>query len=160
LGHVRRFCGHDCPHSSGRSWIECSLHHARFHVAQQTARSTWGGIIGRNPLLGVKALRLLEPGTYAWLYRNDRDWLERKKSLALRASSEPRRRTLWDARDRDLAESVKLAGARLATEFPSGPIRLWQIHPQIPDLKAKLAQLDRLPLTVEALMRFVRTRSR
>lgn len=132
-------------------------HFARSTAARASARQTWQRVIGQNPLLGVKALRLLEPATYAWLYRNDRAWLEARKP------TDPEKRPLvprvrWDTRDRELADCVEQMALELASTRGAGPVALWEIYQRLPDLKAKLGKLDRLPLTVRALRRVV-TRS-
>ena len=120
---------------------------ARRTKAQTAARNLWQVVVANNPLLGVKAVRMLEPAAYAWLYRNDKLWLDDQVSRQNRLAHGPVRRVDWDARDRELADAVQRAGCALAATQPSVKIKLWQIYQTIPDLKAKLAKLERLPLT-------------
>ncbi len=58
---------------------EVGLYHewldARFLMAQSAARDAWESVRTAHPLLRPKALRMLEPAAYAWLYRHDRSWL-------------------------------------------------------------------------------------
>ncbi len=128
-------------------------HTARTEAAREVARSTWQRIVGGNPLLGVKALRLVEPATYAWLYRNDRAWLDAHKPSDSRLLTAAAPRVQWDVRDRYLALSVAKVAAELGADAPGRTLALWQIYQQLPDLKAKLGHLDRLPLTAAALNR-------
>lgn len=129
-------------------------HRACDMTARADARQTWQRIIGQNPLLGVKALRLLEPATYAWLYRNDRAWLdERKPADQVKAPAILRVR--WDTRDRELADSINRVALELASGRGAASVGLWEIYQRLPDLKAKLRKLDRLPLTAKALSRIV-----
>jgi hypothetical protein len=57
----------------------------------------------------------------------------------------------WDERDETLSQAVREAVLRLTSSQASGQLRLWQIYQVVPDLKPKLARLDRLPLTRRAL---------
>jgi hypothetical protein len=124
---------------------------ARRASAQSRARDAWTSAIAAHPYLGTKFLRSLCPSEYAWLYRNDREWLAR---YSPRASVEPiearASRVQWDERDRQLSNEVQKAILNL-TDGASGKLHLWQVYQAVPDLKAKLAALDRLPLTKRAL---------
>jgi len=57
----------------------------------------------------------------------------------------------WDVRDGKLSQAVKEAILQLSVLQARGTLRLWQIYQVVPDLKAKLGQLDRLPLTRRVL---------
>ena len=100
----------------------------------------------------MKFLRAADPAAYAWLYRNDLAWL-RSHMPACRpsrsAGSEPRLQ--WDERDRVLKAAVEATVLELLRSSPDEPLRLWRIYQRIPELKAKLSRLDRMPLTSKAL---------
>jgi transposase len=49
---------------------------ARAERARRLARRRWLTSASRHPDFSAKALRALEPAAYAWLYRNDRAWLQ------------------------------------------------------------------------------------
>ncbi|WP_100642545.1 TnsD family Tn7-like transposition protein [Alteromonas facilis] len=81
---------------------------AQHEVAEY--RSIWVDMLKRYPSAGVKELRSIESGgaTYAWLYRNDKNWL---------MSNRPRRKVTaqshyvvnyndWDAKNVEHLESV------------------------------------------------------
>lgn len=51
-------------------------HQSRFDLRRATARTDWSGLRQGKEGLTSKAARRVAPATYAWLYRNDRQWLE------------------------------------------------------------------------------------
>ncbi|WP_162999702.1 TnsD family Tn7-like transposition protein [Pseudomonas viridiflava] len=67
---------------------------------------------------GTKALRACSPATYAWLYRNDRRWLQTQ--VAMQKVVRVRNSTLydWDARDLRLKELVE---ASVRQAYAVGP---------------------------------------
>lgn len=84
----------------------------RLAAALNERRQAWRQARLENPSLGTKELRTRVPGTYYWLYRNDRSWLQ--ENLPPRVASERRGRRrlppgmlllqkLRDARQRLLA---------------------------------------------------------
>ncbi|WP_018609778.1 TnsD family Tn7-like transposition protein [Uliginosibacterium gangwonense] len=124
---------------------------ARFEKAQRKARKDWEKAIQRYAKLGTKYLRSIEPTTYAWLYRNDRIWLQAHAIPALSSAKSSKPHVRWDERDRCLSHQVKDAVLKIKTEHPHKKLRLWQIYQEVPELKAKLNALDRLPLTRKCL---------
>ena len=121
---------------------------ARDDRAKITAREVWSQLLQTHPRVGIKFLRALEPGIYAWLYRNDRAWLDSHKPDLLTL---PKRsgglHVLWDERDQTLSAEVLKAEKLIRLSLGKREIRLWQIYQAVPALKAKIAALDRLPLT-------------
>jgi hypothetical protein len=125
---------------------------ARLEARRAEARRTWSELIVSHPGAGTKIVRALEPAAYAWLYRNDRAWLI---SNPVSICEDVRTRSSgvkWDRRDEALSAAVERAALSLF-EQGSTRLRLWQLYQVIPELKAKLATLDRLPLTRTALDR-------
>lgn len=124
---------------------------AQFESARLRCRRRWLRYITANPHSGVKAVRLAEPAVYAWLYRNDRDWLKAQTFAIGRVASSPQARVDWDQRDRQLSEQVRRIALELHEAEPDRRIKLFQIYQRLPELKAKLFKMDRLPLTRSAL---------
>ncbi len=124
---------------------------SQFENTRRLARRRWSRVISTNPHSGIKACRLVEPAAYAWLHRNDREWLDAQSALISRGRYAGGTRVDWYARDQILASAVARICLALATEQPDKRIKLWQIYQRIPDLRAKLARLDRLPLTRRAI---------
>lgn len=56
-------------------------HVVRHEQRRTAARHAWEQISGLHVYMGSKALRRLQPAAYAWLYRNDRDWLKASSRL-------------------------------------------------------------------------------
>lgn len=125
-------------------------HRVRFNHAQNEARKRWLAAVRLHGPLGTKLVREVEPAAYAWLYRNDRVWLhaQRQQITAARTNNSS---VAWDQRDWALATQVQQVAALLATESKLNSIKLWQLYQAIPELKAKLGALDRLPLTKQAI---------
>lgn len=124
---------------------------AGFESAQLRHRGIWQRVITNNPLSGVKAARMAEPATYAWLYRNDRNWLNDRTGDMAKAVRHPQPRVDWDTRDRELADMVRETALCLIEVECVRRIKLPQLYQRIPELKAKLNRLDRLPLTRTAI---------
>lgn len=136
---------------------------ARWQSAQASARLDWERATRRSPLAGAKVARLLAPAAYAWLYRNDRAWLRASIGQLPRPYPQVTARVDWDERDRTLSQLVQHAALELASNTSKDRTALWQLYQAVPELRSKLNQLERLPLTcraiVEALGRRRQTRT-
>lgn len=122
-------------------------------------RSSWLDQISATGI-GPKYARQLEPAAYAWLYRNDREWLRQVNSEAELGPKTNNACTDWDGRDRNLSQEILRAALEI-NDLSRAPIRLVDIFERVPDLKAKMSKLNRLPLTGRALdqvLRFSRRR--
>lgn len=131
--------------------LQQAWHETRTLRAQHDAHECWLAHLAEHGALGVKYLRSLAPAVYAWLYRNDRDWLKQANEAA---NAPPRLRTSsvqWDVRDEVLSRQVKDAALRVLQERPGRRVHLWQLYQRVPELKAKLSVLNRLPLTRRAI---------
>ncbi|MGQ0502089.1 MAG: TnsD family Tn7-like transposition protein [Panacagrimonas sp.] len=126
---------------------------AIFLRRQRIYRDAWSGTALKLTSPGPKALRQLQPAAFMWLYRNDRAWLEAFNSQLNSAPRTPSMRIDWDKRDRQLAHAVAVARSKLAEDRPECVIRQAHVCDLVPTLKARLSQLDRLPLTRMALGR-------
>lgn len=132
--------------------LHAAWQEARHLKARTSARSGWEKLVRTHGGLGVKFLRSLDPATYAWLYRNDRAWLDAHKPDRQLATTTPGLpRVVWDERDEALSGEVARAGLDLKKRTGNRQVKLWQIYQAVPALKAKLAALDRLPLTRRAI---------
>lgn len=125
---------------------------ARSAKCRAQCRAEWLQLLQTCESLGVKWMRQMEPRTYAWLYRNDRAWLDAHKPAAVPVSKRPRPSVVdWDARDERLSALVRDAGFRLMHEQGVRQIKFWQLCQLIPDLRAKQASLHRMPRTLDAV---------
>jgi len=141
--------------------LQSVWHAARFARAQTAARAQWLKALEQYPALGIKLLRAIVPSAFAWLYRNDRAWLvdnappPADRNPALRSGS-----VRWDERDAHLSQAVLDAALTLSHSSSGKPLRLWQLYQAVPELKAKLASLHRLPLTSRVIETALGRRSR
>ena len=126
-------------------------HYARFKKTQESYRDAWCTVITNNPNLGAKAVRILEPAAFAWLYRNDSEWLTEQSKHLNKVTRQNHSNVDWDTRDQHLAQQVKEITLQIFGENSNKRILLWMIYQRLPDLKAKLAKLERLPLTKSAI---------
>lgn len=129
---------------------------ARYLKARDAARTKWSRIMKKFPEAGAKALRCALPKEYAWLYRNDRAWLSEQILQMPPAKRLPSKPVQWDQRDRHLASEVERVSLALRGTDDSAGIPLWKICQQLPELKAKLTVLGKLPLTSRAVALAVR----
>ena len=133
---------------------------ARLEKARKCARNIWQSARKGSPTFGVKNLRLIEPAAYAWLYRNDRAWLDEHKSA--RSPAVLRKFSIidWAARDQKMVRRIREAILTLKLESPQLRLTTQRICQKVPALKAKLWALEKLPLT-QLLLRAVQpSRSR
>lgn len=133
-------------------WSSSCLEYTREHHRQE-----WLCLIDAHPGVANRALRARKPGTYAWLYRNDREWLSGNQSKSVRLSSNNAAAVDWAARDSAYAMAVD--AWRKALEVNSGPVQtrgrvaLSEILHAVPELRSKRRRLKDLPLTQAAITR-------
>lgn len=137
------------------AWKQCRQEHER-----TKAREGWRALMVEHGGIGIKLLRSLNPAVYAWLHRNDLQWLQ--QNLPIRGVSKPSvggARIAWDQRDIALSAAVEVAALAISSSNGRSAIPLWQLYQQVPELKAKLSVLDRLPLTQRVIERALNRRS-
>lgn len=137
---------------------EIGLHDAwlkvRRKITQTKCRKAWSKLLAEYGGLGTKIMRSMNPAVYAWLYRNDRCWLQ--ENLPARrtdAQMKDKPRVAWDQRDLKLSALVEAAVLEISSASEGSKIQLWQLYQRVPELKAKLSVLDRLPLTRRVIER-------
>lgn len=140
--------------------LQLAWRSARQRKAQRVARRIWIRTASRlaNPSLGV--LRHLQPAVFAWLYRNDREWLQQFAKALPRKPRSNERGIKWDARDVSLADKVRRAALAHDAAHPQRSLRLSHLCDAVDELKGRLSSLDRLPLTRAAIGDTTRRRRR
>ena len=118
-----------------------------FAAKRIQAREAWMLACRRAP--GRTLARKLEPATYAWLHRNDAEWLQQEGSPRRIINSGPR--LDWGARDELFCSRIARAAEVIGETLDSGRITLMSLIRLVPDLKAKLDVLDRMPRTAKLL---------
>lgn len=125
---------------------------------QQKYRGLWESCREQNPDYSAKALRMLEPAAYAWLYRNDRDWLAASISRLPKAIHHSPDPVDWDQRDEALYLAVLQAAEEIFRSRSPSKVGLQEFCAAIPELQAKKSALHRLPRTAAALLRLAPAR--
>lgn len=133
-------------------------HEARFTQAMRRARADWAAIAARNPHATYTDIRRMAPATFAWLYRNDRAWLEVQAKRQPPAPKSNHPRVDWDARDRDYANQIAKACLLITAKTAIKRVTIGALCQAVPDLKPLLRKLDRMPLTGAALRQATRRR--
>lgn len=127
--------------------LVASRNNRLFERDRDARRAQWVLAASIDPSLGTGAMRRAEPACYAWLYRNDRVWLQAHRPPKKRDHAP--RRIDWEQRDAELALRV----TRLSTEFaaaaerlrtPTGAVSL--VYPT----SSMLKHADKLPRFTEA----------
>jgi transposase len=133
---------------------EVGLHmawtHARRVAAQMNARASWLDATARLAQPAAKVLRQQLPAVYAWLYRNDRDWLRAQLARLPHAAPQKTSHVDWPSRDAELARQVLLVSGRADFGCQNG-MTLAALAARVPPLKRSLNKLRYLPKTRDAI---------
>ena len=124
---------------------------ARHQLDENEARARWSAAISLAALSGPKTARTFEPGAYAWLYRNDRDWLLRTNALAKQPVIGNNRVVDWDSRDRLLSEACRTAATKLLGNGIGRRLTLTDLIRIVPELRTKIHRLECLPRTARVV---------
>lgn len=128
--------------------LKVAWERARFETQLEGCRHVWNTLRSVHPDKGIKALRACSPATYAWLYRNDRRWLQ--TLVAVQKVVRVRNGTLydWEARDLRLRDLVE-ASVRQAYAVGPQDSRLSRssLFALVPTLASCLENYSRYPCT-------------
>jgi hypothetical protein len=122
---------------------------AQFTATRDSSRRRWEQLLTEHKASGINMLRAKEPAVYAWLYRNDKEWLGQHSPAKPRRSNNSK--LDWHARDLRLSLAVGQAVEAARGIWGDAPLRTWHLVQVMPELKPMLNRLDRLPLTLLAL---------
>jgi transposase len=140
--------------------LRAKWNQAKFDRAQKAARSSWKRMAMKLHPISGHLLRRLRPAEFAWLYRNDRNWLEEFNATLARSVKTNNSNIRWDARDVKYSQAVDAAALALHLAWPTSSIRLADLCNSVPELKARLSNLNQLPLTHAAIKRAMRRRTK
>lgn len=135
--------------------LKASWKTARIQPARDDHRRKWLQLLAEDLRSSIKQIRANDAGTYAWLYRHDREWLRSTVSARGRIAKPRATRTdAWVAKDFRLAACVKaLAAASLAIEPPDGRISRSRLLRALSCEASFARHPDRYPLLRAALAR-------
>lgn len=131
--------------------LQREWHDAREARALDLARSQWTRCVQRCGHLGVKQVRHHASAAYAYLYRNDKAWLEEVNARLPRIASGKRHHIDWKLRDETYCRAINSIFAAELAASPSVKLAMHVVLEAVPELGPKLAQLHRLPATRELL---------
>jgi hypothetical protein len=100
---------------------------------------------------GPKLARRIDPGAYAWLFRNDREWLAQSNARHRQPPLGNRRQLDWAARDLALSVACQTAAKDLIEKKRQARITLTDLVKVVPELRTKLGKIHRLPLTLSVI---------
>lgn len=131
--------------------LQARWHEVRHEAARSRARRAWLEVAAAAALLGRTAARRAEPAAFAWLYRNDRDWLQQQAERFSAARSGngamPRRRRADERYARGLSAAF---GASISGTFGMS-LRASDWAISAPGLRRVLREPASWPLTIKAL---------
>jgi hypothetical protein len=111
----------------------------------------------KMPEAGRRVLQKSLPGIYAWLAKNDREWLKAHTPISP-SRVPPGPQIDWESKDREIVETVKVSAHRLKhTDGYPARLTLTAIGRDIGHQRTLYHHLDKLPLTKLALSEVIET---
>lgn len=132
-------------------------HQVRRKARGELARKRWEALIGSTPGVSLRLLRAMAPADYAWLYRNDRQWLSACiEERAAKPEKHNHARVRMQLRDSELAAAIERTAAQLHEAEPYRPLNWAYLAHVLPALKRRQRYLHRFPMTLLTLERLLR----
>lgn len=124
---------------------------ALFTKAQKRSRDSWQAIREAFPEASSNDWRKLDPAAYAWLYRNDRSWLQSSiQTRTLPPCIQIQRRD-WQKRDALLAQAVRVEALKWHMKHSGTRPTIGILCAAVDGLRQKMSALSKLPLTRKAI---------
>ncbi|MGG1659272.1 TnsD family transposase [Brevibacillus sp. NRS-1366] len=120
------------PYSRSGETLESGKNNPRFHQGELTkvdesevsnSKEEWLFLQEKHPSLSTADLRRLRPDLYAFLYRNDKDWLKGNSPTGRKKVHVNNNRVDWEKRDIEMVEVVK----KVVEEWDRGADKLTRI---------------------------------
>lgn len=108
-------------------------------------RQAWLALVSERPQLSATAIRALDRSTYAWLYRNDREWLQEQTAVLPYGRIGNNSKVDWHARDCELAEALMKNLSCLGSD--NSPAARVELLTRMPALARCLLNYGRYPIT-------------
>jgi hypothetical protein len=134
-------------------------HDSTTHVEKRrVCRANWVSATRQTPKTTLKALRRKSPREYAWLLRNDTEWLK-KHSPHSRRCGQPTSGVDWQRRDAEYAVAVRAVATRLKNN-PGRPgwVTRSAIGKVVGAATLLRQKLHKMPLTAQVITNVVETR--
>lgn len=127
--------------------------HARFERQRERSRTSWLDTLQSNPGITITEARQTNPTAMSWLYIHDRSWLQTTNQRMTEKKTVRVERRCWDERDRGLSLAVQKAADTIVSDSDHGTLTRPILYAAMPELKAQLRNLHKLPLTAKVLRR-------
>ncbi|NTV94161.1 MAG: hypothetical protein HGA75_01945 [Thiobacillus sp.] len=124
-------------------------HSERQEQRRIIARRAWEEVATLRAYLGIKALRRLEPAAYAWLYRNDREWLKMSSNSVPKVPATNHAVARMHGADARMAEALR--GLATLHAQRKQPWSFDELKRAMPALRRLIRCPEKWPLTVKAL---------
>lgn len=133
------------------SWKQRAQRTKPIVLDRDSIRRRWLSATEISPKKSRKQLRLYMPAEYAWLYRNDNEWL--KLHLPeIRPACQKKQKYDWATIDAKLSEELRKSIEKLRKESPPRPITLASLCRAIGKPKWLYKRLQKLPLCTKTLI--------
>lgn len=119
---------------------------------RQEARIKWLDLLTGTTGLPIKTVRKMDSATYAWLYRNDREWLcasNLKYATAVQPNNYAQSR--MHRKDAELAQSLRMLALDLHRTRYGARIDFSELTTAMPELRTCIRQLERWPQTASVI---------
>lgn len=116
-------------------------------------KSEWLSLIKETPKKSVTELRLMNPALYAFLYRNDKQWL--KENSPKKGREKNPVKVDWDKRDLLLKEEIEKAVKNIISYEPSVRVTISRIGTEIGKRSLLQKHLHKLPESCAAINNYV-----
>ncbi|MWC27176.1 TnsD family Tn7-like transposition protein [Paenibacillus sp. MMS18-CY102] len=119
---------------------------------REERRGRWQSYVDSHPEMNRKEVRKALPAEFAWLYRNDKEWLDVHSPASLPRKKWDDTRVDWKARDRELANhAMSVIGTEISGVHKPIRLTLSYIGKQMQQLALLQQHLDKLPDTAKVI---------
>ena len=136
-------------------YIKCAWEQASQSIKKLSNRNKWSLLIKGNCNISPKAARAIDPKLYAWLYRNDKDWLLQENTKLQSGRHGNNSRVDWAARDSELIQLITNFRCHYIQNRNSSRNLLEALFTKIPSLSTCLKKPNRY-LGTKALIHKIR----
>lgn len=116
-------------------------------------RRNWISLSQMSPSSSASVIRSRNPKLYAWLYRNDKDWLIQESAKLPTGRNGNNSKIDWVERDIELEKSVRNALKQILSESQEDGFRKHNIYTLVPSLFSCLQKSNQYPRTRALLLR-------
>ncbi len=129
--------------------LQDQWHQIRHAQRGEAAKRAWSTLAALAGYMGVNELRRIEPAAYAWLYRNDRGWLQQSTVQRHAPSAQNNAAKRSERADQRMADAIQQVA--LSVVQSSQRLSMAAIKRSVPAVGRVIRHPQRWPLAVEVL---------